>query len=380
MLRAANTLVERVTKRNRSFLAPCLAALSIFALAACDAKKDDDAPSLTHVRVEPAQLTPDIVRASGTGEVKARIESDLSFKVSGKVISRSVGIGDHVTSGQVLATLDPVEQLADIESAKASVAAQEATLRMATSVLNRRKALTQTGALSQQELDSAQQEYQSAQNDLDAARAKLETANEALVQTQLKADGDGTITARNIEVGQVVQPSTTVFTLAHDGERDAVFNVQESALSGDQQPLSIEVALVSRPEIKAQAKLREISPSLDRSLGTVKVKLSIENPPAEMTLGSAIRANVVFDKIDRISISWQALFSKLGKPAVWVVDPATSTVSMKPVDIERYDATKVVLRSGLTPGDLVVAAGGQFLRDKQKVAFSQSASSQEASQ
>lgn len=360
--------------------APCLAVLSLFALASCDGKKDDTPVPLTHVRVDAATLSPDVMRASGTGEVKARVESDLSFKVSGKVINRSVSIGDHVTAGQVLATLDPVEQLADIDSAKAAVAAQEATLRMTTSVLNRRKALTQTGALSQQELDSAQQEYQSAQNDLDAARAKLETANEALVQTQLKADGNGTITARDVEVGQVVQPSTTVFTLAHDGERDAVFNVQESALSGDQQPLSIEVAMVSLPEVKALAKLREVSPTLDRTLGTVKVKLAIENPPPEMTLGSAIRANVVFDKVDRISIAWQALFSKLGKPAVWVVDPATATVSMKPVEIERYDATRVVLRSGLAPGDLVVSAGGQFLRDKQKVSFTQAATSQEASQ
>lgn len=367
------TLVESVKKRKRSRMSPLLAVALVTALASCEAEKAPLAPDIQPVRVQAAKLEADDQRASGTGEVKARVASDLSFKVSGKVVSRTVGVGDHVTAGQVLASLDPVEQQADIDSARASVASQEATLRMAASVLNRRKALTQTGALSQQELDSAQQEYQSAQNDLEAARAKLETANEALVQTDLRADADGTITARDVEVGQVVQASTTVFTLAHDGARDAVFNVQEMALSGNERPASITVALVSKPSVTAAAKVREISPTLDRSLGTVSVKLAIDNPPPEMTLGSAISANVIFGREERISVPWQSLFSKAGKPAVWVADPATSTVSLKPVNIERYDAAKVILQSGLVPGDLVVVDGAQFLREQQKVSISQEA-------
>ncbi|WP_170975785.1 efflux RND transporter periplasmic adaptor subunit [Rhizobium sp. FY34] len=347
--------------------------MSLILLASCDAENDGRSPYVTHVRVVTAEMAADLVRASGTGEIKARVESDLSFKVSGKVVSRTVGVGDHVKAGQILATLDPAEQRADIESARASVAAQEATLRMASSVLSRRKALTQTGALSQQELDSAQQEYQSAQNDLEAARARLETANEALVQTELRTDADGTITARNVEVGQVVQPSTAVFTVAHDGARDAVFNVQESALSGTSTPLSMEVTLLSRQDVKAAARIREISPTLDRSLGTVSVKLAIDNPPAQMTLGSAIVADVVMDRTDRISLPWQSMFSKAGKPAVWVVDPKTSTVILRPIEIERYDATMVVLRSGVVPGEQVVVDGGQFLRDQQKVSISEEA-------
>ncbi|MGE6738756.1 efflux RND transporter periplasmic adaptor subunit [Allorhizobium pseudoryzae] len=368
-----NTPNESVQKRKRSRVLPLAAMALLAALASCEAEQKPLTPDILPVRVEAAKLAADDLHASGTGEVKARVASDLSFKVGGKVVSRSVGVGDHVKAGQVLATLDPVEQLADIDSAKASVASEEATLRMAASVLSRRKALTQTGALSQQELDSAQQEFQSAQNDLDAARAKLESANEALIQTELHADADGTITARNVEVGQVVQASTTVFTLAHDGARDAVFNVQESALSGDERPKSITVALVSKPDVKAAATVREISPTLDRSLGTVSVKLSIDNPPAEMTLGSAIIANVVFGREQRISVPWQSLFSKAGEPAVWVVDAGTSSVTLKPITIERYDAAKVIVESGLEPGELVVVDGGQFLRDQQKVSISQEA-------
>lgn len=362
---------ERAIRHRRLGTAPFLAVLSVLALAACDAGDKQATENATHVSVEAVTVASDVVRASATGEIKARIESDLSFKISGRVISRTAGVGDHVKAGQVLATLDPVEQKADLESAQASVASQEATLRMTSSVLNRRKTLTQTGAMSQQDLDSALQQYQSARKDLDAARAELETAMEALQQTVLRADADGTITARDIEVGQVVQASTTVFTLAHDGERDAVFNVQETALSGKAAPLSLEVALVSNPTVRALARPREVSPALDTSLGTVRVKLAIIDPPPEMTLGSATIADVVLARRERVSIPWQSIFSKAGKPAVWVVDPETKTARMKPVVIERYDASKVVLADGLQNGELIVVDGGQFLRENQSVSYSE---------
>ncbi|MCO6179399.1 efflux RND transporter periplasmic adaptor subunit [Ciceribacter sp. RN22] len=362
---------ERARWHRRFAAASILAALSVLALTACDAKDKQTATNASHVRVEAAAMTSDVVRASATGEIKARVEGDLSFKISGRVISRTAGVGDHVRAGQVLATLDPTEQKADLESAQAAVASQEATLRMTSSVLARRKALTRTGAMSQQNLDSALQEYQSAEKDLVAARAELETAMEALQQTELRADADGTITARDVETGQVVQASTTVFTLAHDGERDAIFNVQESALSGKTAPLSLEVALVSNPTVRALARPREVSPALDTSLGTVRVKLSIIDPPPEMTLGSAIIADVVLDRRERVSIPWQSMFSKAGRPAVWVVDPETKTARMKPVVIERYDASKVVLADGLQDGELIVVDGGQFLRENQSVSYSE---------
>lgn len=343
------------------------AALSLLTLTACEGEKRKAEVDVPKVTVEVAKLDRDVLRAGGTGEIKAQVESELSFKVSGRVIERRVGVGDRVTAGQVLATLDSTEQLADIESAKAGVSAQDATLRKTSSILNRRKTLIQTGALSQQEVDSAQQEYLSAQKDLDAAKARLEVAQEALRQTELRADADGTITARNVEVGQVVQASATVFTLAHDGARDAVFNVQENALSGEVRPISLKVSLLSRPDISASAKIREISPTLDRALGTVRVKLSIENAPADMTLGAAIVADVVLGQQDRISVPWQSIFSKKGSPAVWVVDRTALTTELKPVTIERYDADRVVLRSGIEPGELVIVDGVQFLRENQKV-------------
>ncbi len=352
---------------------PGALVLACLLLAGCDGKQAAQPPYLEQVKVETAALSSDALRASGTGEIKARVESNLSFKASGRVLSRSVNVGDHVKAGQVLATLDPTEQKADIEAARAAVAAQEATLRMATSALQRRQTLTKSGVLAQKELDAAEQQFRSAESDLASLKARLATAEEGLAQTELKADADGVITARNVETGQVVQPSTSVYTLAHDGDRDAVFNVQESALSGTKPPISLEVALLSNPEIKAQASLREVSPALDRSLGTVRVKLAIEDPPPDMTLGSPIVANVEVEKRDRIYVTWQALTSKTGKPAVWVVDPKTKTVSLRELQVDRYDTSRVVLTGGLKPGELFVTEGAKFLREEQQVAYSEGA-------
>ncbi|WP_137155004.1 efflux RND transporter periplasmic adaptor subunit [Rhizobium sp. FKL33] len=342
--------------------------LALVSLSACDAQKTASSPTIPLVAVQKAALEADAEEGSGAGEIKPRIASDLSFKVSGRVNARYVGVGDRVKSGQILATLDDTEQRADVASSRAAVESQQASLRIAESVLKRRKALAETGALSRQQLDSAIQEYQSAQNDLSAALASLATAEDTLKQTVLRADADGAITARNIEAGQVVQPSTAAFTLAHDGELDAVFNVQENVLSARGIPPEIEISPVSRPDIKVKAKIREVSPAVDRSLGTVLVKLALQNPPPEMTLGSAVVANVRFASSKRVKIPWQSLYSLDGKPAVWLVDPATMKTSLKTVSVERYDQADVVLADGLKPGDIFVVEGGQFLRNDEKVA------------
>jgi RND family efflux transporter MFP subunit len=358
---------------NRALALPVVLALSLLSLTACDGEKKASAPTISKVGVQTAALTQDIDEGSGTGEIKPRIESELSFKVSGRVNARFVGVGDRVKTGQILATLDDTEQRADVASARASVESQEASLRIAQSVLKRREALAATGALSRQQLDSAVQEFQSAQNDLAAAKASLATAEDALVQTILRADADGAITARNIETGQVVQPSSTAFTLAHDGELDAVFNVQENVLSARETPPEIDVSLLSRPAIRAKAKIREVSPALDRTLGAVQVKLTIENPPPDMTLGSAVVAHVRFGSSERVKIPWQSLYSLNGKPAVWVVEPASMQTRLTPVTVQRYDSAQVVLADGLKPGDIFVVEGGQFLRDQEKVAFTSEA-------
>jgi RND family efflux transporter MFP subunit len=355
--------------RARPVNALAIGLLLLLPLASCDAQDSKSVPDQQLVVVEKAVLEPDVLEATGTGEIKPRIETQLAFRVSGRVNARLVNVGDSVKAGQLLATLDDTEQRADIASATASVQAQEASLRIAQSVLTRRQALADSGALSRQQLDSAIQEFRSAQNDLDSAKAGLATAEESLRQTRLLADADGIITERNIEVGQVVQPSTAVFHLAHDGAVDAVFNVQEAVINRNAAPPEIELSLLSRPDVRARAKIREVSPALDRNLGTVRVKLSVQDPPAAMTFGSAILAHVRVESRDRISIPWQALYYADHAPAVWIYDPETKAVSLRNVVVERYDTNTVVLGDGLKSGESYVVQGVQFLRENEIVAL-----------
>ncbi|MDH4411699.1 MAG: efflux RND transporter periplasmic adaptor subunit [Rhizobium sp.] len=336
-------------------------------LASCSDNATESAPYLPTVKVVSVETVTDVVTVSGTGEVRPRVKSALSFKVSGRVIAREVDIGDRVKAGQVLARLDPTEQQADLAAAEAAIRAQQATLRTAESYLNRRRTLTQTGALPQQQLDEAIQQYDTAVNDFAAAQANLATVQESLAQTELKADADGVITSVNIEPGEVVQPSSAAFDLAHDGELDAVFNVDESVLTREAPPISVEVALVDRPDIRTTARIQEISPSVDRKLGTVRLKLSITNPPAEITLGSAIVAYAKIATDGRISIPWQALGKSNGLPSVFVLDPATELVESRQIDVLRYDADRIIVAAGLKAGEQVVVEGNQFLYPKQKV-------------
>lgn len=336
-------------------------------LASCSDNAADKQAYMPTVEVTTAEMVTDVMTVSGTGEVRPRVESALSFKVSGRVVSREVDVGDRVKVGQLLARLDPTEQQADLAAAEAAIRARQATLRTAESYLNRRRNLTQTGALPQQQLDEAIQQYDSAVNDLAAAQANLAAVQENLSQTELKADADGVITDVMIEPGEVVQPSSSAFNLAHDGELDAVFNVDESALAREAPPISVEVALVDRPDIRATAQVQEVSPSVDRKLGTVRLKLSITNPPKEITLGSAIVAYAQLATEGRISIPAQALTTSGGKPAVWAFDPATQAVATRPVDLLRYDADQIIVAAGLKAGDQVVSQGTQFLHENQKV-------------
>ncbi len=140
-------------------------------------------------------------------------------------------IGDHVEAGQVLARLEAREQTADVTSAKAGVQSAEATLRQVSAAFDRQKTLLANGFTTQSSHDNAQQALQAARATLDAARSNLATAQEQLVYTSLQADASGVVVARNAEAGQVVEAAQAVFSIARDGERDAIFDVNERLLA-----------------------------------------------------------------------------------------------------------------------------------------------------
>ena len=346
--------------------------LGIALIGGCSEQQATSYPLLL-VKVQPVKLVDYTPKVTLTGEISARVQSDLSFRVGGRIIERKVEVGTHVESGEVLARLDPKVQQADVEGAIAGVQSAEAKLRQVTSNFERQQELLKTGFTTQRDYDQAEQEYRSAQALLDSAKAQLATARDNLAQTVLSAPSPGIITARNAEIGQVAQPSQPVFALAHDGPRDAIVNVQESIITGGFKE-DIEIALVSDPKIKARGEVREVSPALNQA-GAVRVKIAIMQPPPEMVLGAAVRVSAHAQPREMAVLPWSALYSEGGKPAVWVVDPKTKEVALRRIGIEAYGNSDIVMRDGLRPGELVVTVGTQLLRPAQRVAFAGEGSS-----
>ncbi len=305
-----------------------------------------------------------------TGEVQARFRADLSFRVSGRVLERLVDVGAHVDAGELLARLDPAEQQADFDAATAGVAAAEAQLRVAQATFERQSSLLSSGFTTRVAYDQAQEQLRTAQSTLESAKAELGRTREALGDTELHARAAGLITARNLEVGQVVQATQSVLTLAQDGERDAVFDVSKSMFLGDVEDGRVSLALVSGPDVTAKGYVREISPAVDPKSSTVRVKVAIQNPPAAMMLGSAIAGTIGTKPAAEITVPWTALMATGSRPAVWIVDPGTNRASLRPVTVGAYEAGSVQIKEGLATGDRVVIDGGKLLSSGQPVAYS----------
>ncbi|MCI4677758.1 efflux RND transporter periplasmic adaptor subunit [Rhodoblastus acidophilus] len=342
--------------------------LAVLPLSACgkDAPPAPRSPfAVLTQKAEPQSFDSDITL---TGTVRAQIQSELSFRISGRVIERKADVGQHVTADEVLARLDPTEQQADLKSAEAGLAGAEATMRQADAAFARQKALLANGYATQAAFDLAERAQRTAAGSLDVAKAQVTTAQDALSYTYLRAGHPGMITARNIEVGQVAQAAQMAFTLAQDGPRDAVFAVYESAFARKLSSPDISLVLVSDPSVKTSGRVREISPVVDEKTGTVQVKVQIDAKGPDLPLGAAVTGSGRLRLDNVFVLPWTALSSKDGKPALWVVDPADNSVHLRPVAVAFYVKERVVLRGGLKPGESVVTEGGKFLREGQIVA------------
>jgi membrane fusion protein, multidrug efflux system len=352
---------------------PMRAALAVMLLAtplgACNDHSGVPAERAALVHTELVQPRRGPSAVTLTGEVQARFSADLSFRVSGRVLERLVDIGAHVTAGDLLARLDPAEQQADFDAATAGVAAAEAQLRVAQATFDRQSSLLSSGFTTRTTYDQAEEQLRTSQSALESAKAELGRTREALGDTELRARATGVITARSLELGQVVQAAQTVFTLAQDGERDAVFDVPESMLFADLERGRVSLALVSDSAVTATGYAREISPAVDAKSSTVRVKVAIQNPPSAMALGSAIAGTAAIKPTAEITLPWTALTALGSKPAVWIVNSKTNTVSLKPVIVGAYEAEAMLIKEGLEPGDRVVVDGGKLLSPGQPVRY-----------
>ena len=306
-------------------------------------------------------------RTSLTGVIAARTLNNLSFRVGGRVAERLVDVGQHVDQGTVLARIDPQEQESDLRSAQADLDAAQAQLTQADAAFQRQKTLLAQGYTTRRDFDAADQTLKVAQGSVDAAQSALANARENLSYTELKAGAPGVITARQVETGQVVQAAQTVFTVAEDGDRDAVFNVHETLVARTPSAPAVTITLLSDPQVKATGTVREISPAIDPASGSIRVKVSIPGTPAAMPLGAAVIGTISAKPVRAVILPWQALTSSAGKAAVWIVDPSSKAVATAPIEVLAFDSGVVVVDQGLQEGQSVVTAGGQLLSPGQTV-------------
>lgn len=360
-----NSMPERTWAGRPPYTYP-LILLSPLLLALAGCRDHNEPPPKVRVLVQAVKPGDFSNQAELTGDIQARVEAQQSFRVGGKIIERLVDVGDTVQADQVLARLDPQEQQSNVANAEAAVQAQQAQLRLAEVSFTRQQKLLPKGYTSKSEYDQAQAQLRSSQSSLAAAQAQLANARDQLTYTELKASADGVITQRQAETGQVVQATVPIFTLARAGERDAVFDVYESLFDQQLAEQPITVSLLDRPSITAQGKVREITPTIDAQSGTVKVKVALEDAPAEMNLGAVVTATVHPKTSQRVVLPWSALFKQDKQPAVWLVNDQ-QTVTLQAVGDIAYGSGTVLVGQGLQAGQQVVVAGGQLLHPGQVV-------------
>jgi RND family efflux transporter MFP subunit len=302
-----------------------------------------------------------------TGQVRAKDEVSLAFRIDGRMIERPVNVGDVLKGGQVVARLDPQNQQNELRSAQANVSSAEAALKQAQLTFGRQQQLLKEGWTPRARFDEAEQALRTAEAQVDSARAQLRITQDRLSYTELVADAPGAVTAVGAEPGEVVRTGQMIVDLAREGGRDAVFDVPEQLIrTGPRDPV-VEIALTNDPRVTATGRVREVAPQADPDTRTFQVKVGITNPPQDMQLGSTVTGRIKLSAPPGVEVPASALTQANEHPAVWVFDPHSQTVSLRSVDVLRYDPTSIVVSQGLQTGEIVVTAGVQTLRPGQKV-------------
>ncbi|WP_157959870.1 efflux RND transporter periplasmic adaptor subunit [Devosia submarina] len=324
------------------------------------------------VDVVVAELSDYSSRITLTGEIRANTSTDLAFQTSGQIVERFVEVGDKVEVNQILARLSSSEQETDRDAAQAALDAAQFALDQAKTNLGRQQGLLDQGLTTRSAYDSASEAVSTASSAVDSAQVALERSAEAIEQTTLRAFVKGTIISRQIEVGQVIQAGQPAYTVAADGPREAVFAVDEGVLSDAFAAQNFIVQSVNNASSTATATLSEISPTINKSTGTVEIKLTVNSPPGAMSLGSVVTTTGQYATVPAVVVPASALTSEDALPAVWVVDPQSHVASKRRIELNAFDNDSLVVSGGIAPGDLIVTSGanlvfpGQLVRVKQE--------------
>lgn len=301
------------------------------------------------------------------GEVRARHEPALAFRIGGKISRRLVDVGARVKQGQSLAELDASDVALQREAAMAQLSSAEADLALATSELERYRDLVEQQLVSRSLYDARVSQHEAAQARVRQARAQSDVSVNQATYAVLRAPADGVIAQRLAEAGQVVAAGQTVFVLAEDGEREVAISVPEREAREFDVGRPLVVELWSRPGERFPGMLREISPSADPQARTFAARVSFEPGVVKVDLGQSARVYANGGDQPVVAVPLSAVHEKDGGSALWVVDPADSSVHLRPVVLGAYGETRVPVREGLQAGEWVVAAGVHLLLDGQRI-------------
>jgi RND family efflux transporter MFP subunit len=363
---SADILPVRRSGRFRTVMFSATLILIAASVAGCS-KKVARTPDPRPVRTVTVESQADGEIVSFTGQIRAKDQVNLAFRIDGRMIERQVSLGDVVAAGQIVAKLDSQNEENSLRSAHANLAAAQATLTQARLTFGRHQELLKGGWTPRAKFDDAQEALRTAEAQVESAQAQLRIAEDRLGYTVLRADSPGAVTSTGADGGEVVKAGQTIVQLAGMAKLDAVFDIPEQLIrTGPRDPV-VALALSDASQVQATGYVRQVAPQADSATRTFQVKVGINNPPEGMKLGSTVTGRIKLAALEGVAVPASALTEGDGHPAVWVVDRQTETVSLRPVDVMRYDPARVVISRGLEKGDVVVTAGVQMLRPGQKV-------------
>ncbi len=304
------------------------------------------------------------------GDIHARYEMPLSFRVAGQLVSREARLGDNVKKGQVLARLDDADAGKNEAAARAALDAAEHRLTFATRQRDRDEAQAKENLISQLQLEQTRDAYASALAAQVQARQQLELAQNQHHYTSLVADRDGAITSEQAEVGQVLAAGQAVFGFAWSGERDVFVDVPENRIGEIKpgQPASVTLSPVDGQSLTAH--VRDIAPAADPASRTYRVKLALDDVGPQVHLGMTVMValQTAPQTGPAVRLPATALFHQGERPAVWVVRPSDMTLELRSVTVLRYGEREVLVGSGIKAGERVVMQGVHTVSAGEKVA------------
>jgi membrane fusion protein, multidrug efflux system len=305
-----------------------------------------------------------------SGEVRARVESRLGFRVAGKIVKRQAEVGQRVKAGQILAQLDPQDYKLAVDGARAALAAASTNRDLAAADFKRFQSLKEQNFISGAELERRETTLKAAEAQVSQAQAQLANVGNQVGYANLVADVSGVVTAVDAEVGQVVSAGSPVVRIAQDGPRDVVFNVPEDRIA------SVAVGSVMKARrwsaedgSELTGKIRELAASADPLTRTFQAKMSVDLS-ANLPLGATVyvlpgngQSGITAIKLPTSSLMQNAQ----GASTVWLLDKAAMTVNPVIVQVATADGNEAVISSGVKPGDMIVSAGIHVLSPGLKV-------------